>query len=57
MNDYDDDYQADLHVAGKERKGWKMCPECKQWLHVQDHVEGSAYCECSQSLPEEEEEE
>ena len=55
MSEYDDDYGHDLYLSRKQDEKWTQCPECKQWLHVQDHVEGSAYCECSQSLPEDDE--
>ena len=53
----DYDYSEELYLDRKRKEGWIQCTECKQWLHQEDYKEGSAYCECSQSLPEEEEEE
>ena len=48
MPDYDDDYQAELHLEKKGKEGWTLCRQCGVWLHLKDHEEGSAFCDCNQ---------
>ena len=55
-NDYDDDYGEELHLERKAKEGWTLCQECGTWLHLEDYKTGSDFCECSQTLPEEDEE-
>ena len=43
----DDDYQQELYLDRKRREGWRLCPYCEQWLHVEDEKEG-ATCACEE---------
>ncbi len=53
---YDDDpeYAQEEYMHRKRREGWTQCTECLNWLHLEDWQTGSDFCECTQTLENEE---